>query len=210
MNGFWGAGLAAKAINHLLDQQPSARADLAVHQGAVFRLALDGVPGVWSGAVPLDFTILPDGGLSAGASEVPRVTIAVSVAPEAALAWLKDGQAGAMRSVRIEGDAALATALAGLTKRLRWDAEDDLAKVIGDVAAHRVGETVRASTAHAADWAQRSRSATVQWLVNEEAALVGRPELEQLRDDLARLRDDLERLGKRVERLVRVADSRRA
>ena len=211
----WGAGVVAAAINHLLEQQPSARASFAEYHGAVFRIAPTGPKGTaaLTGATGssgqifdrliTDFTILEDGRLSPGAVEPPRVTLQFELSPNLALDFLRDGSAGAMRRVRIEGDAALATAIAGLVRQLRWDVEEDLSHVIGDLAAHRVGETVRSAAAGGRDLMDRARTTTLQWLIHDDGALVGRPALESFRDDLRRLRDDVERLAKRVERLDR-------
>ena len=202
----WGAGVVAAAINHLLAQQPSARAAFAEHHGAVFRIA---PTGQLADRLAADFTILEDGRLSPGATEPPRVTLQFELSPNLALDFLRDGSAGAMRRVRIEGDAALATAIAGLARQLRWDVEEDLSQVIGDLAAHRVGETVRSAAAGGRDLMDRARTTTLQWLVHEEGALVGRPALESFREDLRRLRDDVERLAKRLERLDRTDPSAR-
>ena len=211
----WGAGVVAAAINHLLEQQSSARASFAEYHGAVFRIAPTGPKGTaaLTGATGssgqifdrliTDFTILEDGRLSPGAVEPPRVTLQFELSPNLALDFLRDGSAGAMRRVRIEGDAALATAIAGLVRQLRWDVEEDLSHVIGDLAAHRVGETVRSAAAGGRDLMDRARTTTLQWLIHDDGALVGRPALESFRDDLRRLRDDVERLAKRVERLDR-------
>jgi len=202
----WGAGVVAAAINHLLEQQPSARAALASYHGAVFRIAPSGQ---LFDRLAADFTILEDGRLSQGATEPPRVTLQIELSPNLALDFLRDGSAGAMRRVRIEGDAALATAIAGLARQLRWDVEEDLSQVIGDLAAHRVGATVRSAAAGSRDLMDRARTTTLQWLIHDEGALVGRPALESFRDDLRRLRDDVERLAKRVHRLARADPSNR-
>ncbi len=217
----WGAGVVATAINHLLEQQPSARAAFAEYHGAVFRIAPSAPTQMAGGAgatavtgaaaasgqlfdrLATDFTILEDGRLSPGATEPPRVTLKIELSPNLALDFLRDGSAGAMRRVRIEGDAALATAIAGLARQLRWDVEEDLSRVIGDLAAHRVGETVRSAAAGGRDLMDRAKTTTLQWLIHDDGSLVGRPALESFRDDLRRLRDDVERLAKRVERLDR-------
>ncbi len=207
MNAFfnpWGAGVAAAAINHLLEQQPSARAALALHQGAVFRIVPTGPLARIVDHLAVDFTVLEDGRLSPGATEPPRVSLQIEISPDLAFDLLRDGSAGAMRRVRIEGDAALATAIAGLARQLRWDVEEDLSRVIGDLAAHRMGETVRSAATGGRDLVDRVRTATLQWLIHEEGALVDRPAFEALRDDLRRLRDDVERTAKRVERLQKL------
>jgi ubiquinone biosynthesis protein UbiJ len=195
-----GAGVVAAAINHLLEQQPSARSAFADYHGAVFRIAPSGQ---LFDRLAADFTILEDGRLSPGATEPPRVTLQFELSANLAMDFLRDGSAGAMRRVRIEGDAALATAIAGLARQLRWDVEEDLSQVIGDLAAHRVSATVRSAAAGGRDLMDRARTSTLQWLVHDDGALVGSAALESFRDDLRRLRDDLERLAKRVERMDR-------
>ncbi len=47
-------------------------------------------------------------------------------------------------AVRIEGDVQLAAEVNWLTEHVRWDLEEDLARVIGDVPAHTLGEMARA------------------------------------------------------------------
>jgi ubiquinone biosynthesis protein UbiJ len=195
-----GAGVVAASINHLLEQQPSARSAFADYHGAVFRIAPSGQ---LFDRLAADFTILEDGRLSPGATEPPRVTLQFELSANLAMDFLRDGSAGAMRRVRIEGDAALATAIAGLARQLRWDVEEDLSQVIGDLAAHRVSATVRSAAAGGRDLMDRARTSTLQWLVHDDGALVGSAALESFRDDLRRLRDDLERLAKRVERMDR-------
>jgi len=201
-----GAGVVAASINHLLEQQPSARSAFADYHGAVFRIAPSGQ---LFDRLAADFTILEDGRLSPGATEPPRVTLQFELSANLAMDFLRDGSAGAMRRVRIEGDAALATAIAGLARQLRWDVEEDLSQVIGDLAAHRVSATVRSAAAGGRDLMDRARTSTLQWLVHDDGALVGRAALESFRDDLRRLRDDLERLAKRVERMDRPVRSDR-
>jgi ubiquinone biosynthesis protein UbiJ len=49
--------------------------------------------------------------------------------------------------VRIEGDVQLAADINWLVDNLRWDVEDDLARVIGDGPAHTVGNVARSAAA---------------------------------------------------------------
>ena len=45
--------------------------------------------------------------------------------------------------VRIEGDVQLAAEVNWLVDHVRWDLEEDLSKIVGDVAAHRLGDLAR-------------------------------------------------------------------
>jgi ubiquinone biosynthesis protein UbiJ len=103
--------------------------------------------------------------------------------------------------VEVHGDAKLAAEVLVLARHLRWDAEEDLAGVIGDVAAHRVAQAGRAFAAWHLDAAQRLASAFADYASEEKQILARRGELETLGESVARLRDALARLDKRTERL---------
>jgi ubiquinone biosynthesis protein UbiJ len=50
---------------------------------------------------------------------------------------------GERAPVQIEGDVQLAAEMAWLADNLRWDVEDDLARVLGDVPAHALADAGR-------------------------------------------------------------------
>ncbi len=88
-----------------------------------------------------------------------------------------------------------------LFRHLRWDAEEAAAKVVGDVAAHRLAEITRGIAAWHADAARRVAESLVEYATEEKQLLVRRGELDTVAASHARLRDGLERLEKRVDRL---------
>lgn len=51
--------------------------------------------------------------------------------------------AGTTPEVRVEGDVQFAAEVNWLVDNLRWDVEEDLSRILGDVAAHRVCEVAR-------------------------------------------------------------------
>jgi ubiquinone biosynthesis protein UbiJ len=103
----------------------------------------------------------------------------------------------------VEGDTEFAAAISHLASNLRWDVEEDLSKVVGDVAAHRMADAGRAAAAwpgHAA----RSAGANVAEYLTEEAKILVTPlQAEQFLREVDELRDAVERLEKRIERLSR-------
>lgn len=108
----------------------------------------------------------------------------------------------AWRDISIDGDTALAGAVHHLWRHLRWDAEEDLSRVFGDVAAHRI-----AGTAHTfGQWARMSgenlvRSLSEYW-TEERPAVAASNDLSRFAADVDLLCDDLARLEKRVARLI--------
>jgi ubiquinone biosynthesis protein UbiJ len=103
------------------------------------------------------------------------------------------GEPGAIVSLEgVSGDGALADELRYLAKHLRWDFEEELSRVMGDVAAERVGATVRAFGRWQADAARRVTEALA------DHVLVRSDELERFAADLERLRTAIERLERRL------------
>ncbi len=106
-----------------------------------------------------------------------------------------------LRSIGFSGDAELAAALQYLGKHLRWEFEEDLSRVVGDVAAHRIASTARDFVAWQKEAGLRLGQNVAEYLT-EEAALVAPPAaLAQFGREVADLVDALERLEKRLDRL---------
>ena len=59
------------------------------------------------------------------------------------MALLQSAMAGKSPPVKIEGDVQLAAELGWLAENLRWDFEEDLSRVLGDVPAHALADAAR-------------------------------------------------------------------
>jgi ubiquinone biosynthesis protein UbiJ len=177
-------------LNQLLEREAWAREKLAPFAGEVVELRAPPLPSV-------RFTVLEGGRVDAGGG---TATLTVQLKPGAPAA-LARGEEHFMREVEVTGNARLAAEVLALARHLRWDFEEDLSRVIGDVAAHRVGEAARAFVAWQADAARRVADAFAGYATEEKRVLVRRAELEQLAGSVSALRDGVERLAKRIERL---------
>jgi ubiquinone biosynthesis protein UbiJ len=177
-------------LNHLLAAEPWARLRLAPFAGETVELRAPPLPA-------LRFGILPGGTVQAGDAEPGLL---MTLKPEF-LVGLARGEEHAMRSVDVEGNAKLAAEVLLLARHLRWDAEEDLSRLFGDVAAHRLAEAARAFAAWHLDAAQRLAAAVADYATEEKQLLARRAELDALAESVARLRDAIARLDKRVERL---------
>ena len=92
----------------------------------------------------------------------------------------------------VSGDGEFAEELRYLAKHLRWDFEEELSRVMGDVAAERVGNAMRAFARWQADAAQRVTEAFADY------SLVRREELERFAAEVERLRSAIDRLERRL------------
>jgi len=180
------------ALNHLLETEVWASKRLAPFAGETVALATPPLP-------ELRFAILADGRV-APAPEGAQASLTVALKPNA-LAALARGEEHFMRAVQVTGDARLASEVLLLVRHLRWDAEEDLSQLLGDVAAHRLVGLARDFTAWQADAARRLADSVMEYALEERRLLVKRAELDALAAQTARLRDALERLEKRLERL---------
>jgi len=182
----------AYALNRLLDTEPWARERLAPFEGDVIELRAAPFPA-------LRLAIAGGGGLSAADPEAAP-TLSIAFGPEALAAATK-GEEHLMRAVEVSGNARLASEVLHLFRHLRWDAEESLSRLVGDVAAHRLTEAARGFAAWQADALRRAGEALVEYATEERPMLVRREELDGLGGAHAALRDALERLEKRVARL---------
>ena len=184
---------AAAVINHLLAQEPWAQAKLIGHR--------DKTACIDAGVAQLMLTVTGDGFLkNADENAVPAVTIHLKLSD---LPLILANRERAVSYVRIEGDADFANAISQLSQSLRWDAEEDLGKVVGDIAATRIVSGAK-SMAAAAQTTQRQLAENVAEYFLEEQPMLIRPYvMSEFSSEVVKLRDDLERLSKRIEKLER-------
>jgi ubiquinone biosynthesis protein UbiJ len=104
-------------------------------------------------------------------------------------------------SIQIQGDAEVAQAFSELLKQAQPDLEEELSRVIGDVAAHQVGNTARAVL----DFGKRAVDTLTQnvaeYLQEEGRDLPTRTEADEFVADVDKLRDDVARLEARLAAL---------
>jgi ubiquinone biosynthesis protein UbiJ len=104
--------------------------------------------------------------------------------------------------VKVSGDVDLAQAVSTLAGQLRWEAEEDLSKLVGDPMAHRIMQAAQQSKQYGQNVLQDVGTSVLEYLIHEKPTLVKREELVRHKDEIRRLRDDVERIEKRIERLL--------
>lgn len=130
-------------LNHVLAAEPAATERLAAHAGRKVTVRWEGPAGPWPLPPPLVLGITPaglcerleaeaDAGISAAGGL--RVTVVLPAPYQLPGLWLS----GKRLPVNVEGDAQFAADVAWLAENLRWDAEHDLARFVGDAPAHEL------------------------------------------------------------------------
>lgn len=177
-------------VNRLLDAESWARERLARFAGDTVELVPLPLP-------PMRVTILAGGRLQAG-GDTPSLVLQVG---PGALFALARGEEEFLRAVQMSGNARLAQEVASLARHLRWDVEEELSRLVGDVAAHRIAGAARDFAAWQVDAARRIATSAADFLAEEARLLVRREEQAGHARAVAELRDALARLEKRLERL---------
>jgi ubiquinone biosynthesis protein UbiJ len=137
----------------------------------------------------------------ASTSEEPDVVITGSIITLARMA----GQSGeaAIRdgSLDLTGDAETANQFQQLLSFAKPDVEEELSGIVGDVAAHRLGEIVRG----VGRWGRGARSTMGdnirEYLQEESRDAPSRYEVDKFTADVSALRDDVDRIEARLNRL---------
>jgi ubiquinone biosynthesis protein UbiJ len=184
--------LLVRALNHLVVAEPWASERLRGFAGKRVLIA--------GGPFPVHLGVTPDGEFEvAESASEPAVTITLPVDFPARLLLDRDGLFAA---AKLAGSADFAETLAFVFRNLRWDAEDDLAKWVGDIPARRLVQAGRA--AHAWQKAALANLAgNVAEFATEDSDLLAAPrDLQAFGEAVSTLRDDVARLEKRLQRLA--------
>ncbi len=181
------------AINHLLAAEPWARTQLVPHVGKTLHVVVR--------PFTIRLVVAPDASVVRGpSSDVADTTVTL---PYSALPRLLAGGSDAvLRDLRVDGDADFAQAVSLLAKNLRWNVEEDLSKIVGDAASHRLVSAARAASGEVARTGERAASGFSEYLLEENPQLVRPRAVQRLADGVRQLRDDLARLEKRADRLA--------
>ena len=132
--------------NHVIASEEAAVRRLAPHAGRSIRVELTGWPSLLPALPSLVFGITRAGLLEWSAAEAPEAAaLELRVDASRPAHQLMEAASGRRPAVEVSGDAALAADVSWLMDNLRWDIQDDLARVIGEGPARelaRVGAMV--------------------------------------------------------------------
>jgi ubiquinone biosynthesis protein UbiJ len=182
-------------LNGNVAQSGKARALVERLDGRSLALAADGTPlklrmRVSEGRIRIDDT---DDPADARLSGTPLALLALA------------GPQGEERlragGVRIEGDAEVAQRFRELLRHSRPDFEEELSRVIGDVAAHQVANAARGFLEWGRSASDSLATSVAEFLQEEGRDVPTRLEVEEYLRAVDTLRNDVDRLEARLQRL---------
>ena len=189
------ATAACRGINHVLESEPWACAELSKHASKTILLQLP--------FGQLGFCIGDSGRLEA-LKEVENPSLALEVSASAFSDLVTSPgnlKEQAFKAVKITGDADLAQLIGRLAGQLRWEYEEDLARIFGDAPAHfavqKGKKFVSATRSAAGDLLDN----LVEYVSEERKVLLNMRDFIVHKSELSDLRDSVDRLEKRIHHL---------
>lgn len=138
---------AVLLLNHVLMQEPQAMERLARQKGRVVRMQ-------WR-TMTFKVVVTPAGLLDVAGSDA-EPDLALVITDESPLVIAQSLIQGQKPAVRIEGDVQLAADVSWLIDHVRWDLEEDLARLLGDAPAHALVQAASAMAQTIQQFAGRS------------------------------------------------------
>jgi len=184
-------------LNRNLDGSRKARTAARELEGRTLGLVVAATP------VTIYFKVA-DGRIELASSHPGETDALIEGTPIALLALAGNRAEQGMRSgsVRIEGDAEVAQGFRTLLEATQPEFEEELSRVIGDVAAHRFAGLARGFL----DWGRRTADSlavnAAEFLQEEGRDVPTRVEVDEFVTDVDTLRDDVDRLEARLDRLA--------
>jgi ubiquinone biosynthesis protein UbiJ len=183
------------ALNQYLRLDPENLVKLVALSGKVYAVELSGSD--------LTFYLLPEASgfrvVSEAAGE-PDVRIRATAT---ALLRLARGDKVLGAEVDIKGDTDLASDLRDVLSGVDIDWEEHISRLLGDVAAHRLGNLLRGAFGWGRQAGETVLHNAAEYLQQESCDLPAPETVERFLDTVDRLRNDVDRLEARIRRLQR-------
>jgi ubiquinone biosynthesis protein UbiJ len=143
--------------------------------------------------------ILEDGSLSlAGETATPDAKI--HLPPSLALRLMANDEAAKMQ-IKIEGDAHLATEVSKILQKMRWDIEEDLSQITGDIAASKIGEITHKVASEIKQKSHQLADMLTEYWQEEKPILAKKRHVAQFNQDVDTLKSDVARFEKKLQKL---------
>lgn len=185
-------------LNRNIAASSAARALCTRLNGKALRLQLTGVP--------MEFILRVEAEriqLSSARDSVADASLSGSPLGLLNLAAQQTTTSMSGSSVRIEGDAEVAQGFSELLKQAKPDFEEELSRIVGDVAAHQLGNTVRSMLGFGRRVGDTLLQNMGEYLSEEGRDVPSKTEADEFTRAVDTLRDDTERFAARLSALER-------
>jgi ubiquinone biosynthesis protein UbiJ len=185
--------LSTRLLQHLISQNSWANNVLKPFAGksVQFNVSL----------ISASLIILENGNLAiAGETYIADATVSI---PPSLLLRLLAKDESAKRQIKIEGDTHLAAELAKVLSNMRWDYEDDLSNLIGDISANKIGTFARDTVSSVKETSINLAEMLSEYWQEEMPLIAKKRNVEQFNSEVDDLRADVARFEKKLAKLTK-------
>ncbi len=192
--------IATRFLQHLTSQNQWSKPYLLTFAGKVvqFNFVL----------FQINVQILEDGSLAIAGDDYNQ-----NAAPEASIHLppslvlrIMAGDEAAKMEIKIEGDAHFATEFSKVLQNMRWDVEEDLSRITGDITASKIGSTSKKILHTAKQQTINAAEMLSEYWQEEKNILAKKRHIEIFNTDVDALVGDVARFEKRLQKLVKNLD----
>jgi ubiquinone biosynthesis accessory factor UbiJ len=185
--------LLTRLLQHLISQNSWASNLLQPFAGKSIQINVS--------FISASLVILENGNLAmAGETNMPDAK--VTIPPSLLLRLLAKDEA-ANRQINIEGDAHLAAELAKVFSNMRWDYEDDLSNLIGDIPANKIGTFARDAASSVKETSVNLAEMLSEYWQEEMPLIAKKRHVEQFNAEVDTLGADVARFEKKLAKLTK-------
>jgi ubiquinone biosynthesis protein UbiJ len=195
------AQLATRFLQHITQQNTWAKPHLVAFAGQVITFDFS--------VLRMQLIVLEDGSLAtAPDNALPNATVYI---PPSLAMRLVTGDEHAKTLIKVDGDVHVATEVSKVLQQMRWDIEEDISHITGDIAAYKIGEVTQSMFAQAKKQTTQFADMVSEYWQEEKPVLAKKMHVEQFNQSVDTLRHDVERFEKKLEKLAQqVKDSQEA
>ncbi len=183
---------AAQLLQHLTEQNHWSRKHLIAFAGKVVQFNI--------AVVKTKLLILEDGSLAI-ASDNAEADATIHIPPSLALRLIAKDEAAKML-INIDGDSHLATELGKVMQLMRWDIEEDLSQLIGDIPANKAALLSKKTFSAAKKQSINLIEMLSEYWQEEKPILAKKWRVEQFIAEVDTLNSDTARFEKKLDKLT--------
>ncbi|PPD56946.1 MAG: hypothetical protein CTY10_01695 [Methylotenera sp.] len=187
--------LIIRFLQHITQQNSWSRPYLTPFSGRILQFDFS--------LLKAHLIILEDGSLSL-AGESAKADAIIHIPPSLAMRLMAQDESAKMQ-IKIDGDTHLATEFSKVLQQMRWDYEEDLSHLIGDIAANKlvtggkkIAQETKKQSINLAEmlseyWQEEKPTIAKKWQVEKFVQ-----EVDSLKSDMARFEKKLKKFSKSV------------
>jgi ubiquinone biosynthesis protein UbiJ len=185
--------LSTRLLQHLISQNSWANNLLQPFAGKSVQFNVS--------FISASLVILENGNLAiAGETSIADATVTI---PPSLLLRLLAKDESANRQIQIEGDTHLAAELAKVLSNMRWDYEDDLSNLMGDIPANKIGTFARDTVSSVKATSINLAEMLSEYWQEEMPLIAKKRNVEQFNSEVDNLRGDVARFEKKLAKLTK-------